>query len=59
MIAFRMKEDFNLGQEEPTEVQYISSGCVMHTREFIEKMIEEYPELRELRPGHFVACLLY
>ena len=45
MIAFRMKEDFNLGQEEPTEVQYISSGCVMHTREFIEKMIEEYPEL--------------
>jgi len=45
MLAFRGMNDFNLDSNEPVEVQYISTGCVMHKRSFIEEMVAHYPEL--------------
>lgn len=44
-IAVRGKENFVFGQEEPAEVYYISGGCVMYKRKFIEDMVKHYPEL--------------
>jgi len=44
-IAFRGKEPFNLNSNTPVEVKYISNGCVMHKRSFIESMVSLYPEL--------------
>lgn len=44
-IAFRGKEPFNFYDKKPVEVQYISNGCVMHKRKFIEEMVAHYPEL--------------
>jgi hypothetical protein len=36
----------NIGQEHVQEVQYLSTGCVMHTRQFIEDMWEKYYDER-------------
>ncbi|MEE1242246.1 MAG: oligopeptide/dipeptide ABC transporter ATP-binding protein, partial [Frisingicoccus sp.] len=37
------------------------SGCHFHTRcpKACDKCRAEVPELREIEPGHFVACHLY
>lgn len=44
-VAMRGKEGFVFGQTEPAEVYYISGGCVMYKRSFIEEMVKHYPEL--------------
>ena len=44
-IAVRGKENFKFGQAEPAEVYYISGGCVMYKRKFLEDMVKHYPEL--------------
>lgn len=43
-LAFRIKEPFDLTVEEPVEVFYISGGCVMHKRSFLEALKTYYPE---------------
>jgi len=48
MIAFRTREEFSFNKNRPVEVQYISTGCVMHTRKFIEEMVAHYPDLHYL-----------
>ena len=45
MIAFRGLNAFVLGDDDLVEVDYISTGCVMHKRSFIEEMVAHYPEL--------------
>ncbi len=37
------------------------SGCHFHTRcpRCLEKCRQEEPQLKEIQPGHFVACHLY
>ena len=45
MLAFRGENDFDLGTDKPVKVKYISTGCVMHKRSFIEEMVAHYPEL--------------
>ena len=37
------------------------SGCRFHTRckKACERCTQEIPELKEIEPGHFVACHLY
>lgn len=44
-IAFRGLVPFNLNDNEPVRVKYISNGCIMHKRKFIEDMVNHYPEL--------------
>lgn len=44
-VAMRGKENFTFGQTEPAEVYYLSSGCVMYKRKFLEDMTKHYPEL--------------
>lgn len=45
LIAFRGKGPFNLHDQEPVEVTYISTGCCLYKRSFIEEMVEHYPDL--------------
>ncbi len=37
------------------------SGCRFHTRcpKACDRCSKEVPELKEVEPGHYVACLLY
>lgn len=51
LIAFRGKEPFDLTEQKPVEVSYISTGCTMLKRSFVEKMVELYPELHYLENG--------
>lgn len=46
-FAFRPlpKTEFELGVDTPQEVKYISTGCIMMTREFCQDMWDKYPEL--------------
>lgn len=37
-----LDEDRVIDYDEIAEVQYISTGCIMHKREFIEKLVDQY-----------------
>ena len=46
-LAFRKHPDYDviLGDQTPTEVKYISTGCILYTREFCQRIWDAYPEL--------------
>jgi hypothetical protein len=46
-LAFRKHPDYDviLGDEKPVEVTYVSTGCILYTREFCQRMWDAYPEL--------------
>lgn len=40
-----LNEDVHVGKDSVHEVQYVSTGCVMHKRSFIEKLVSQYEDL--------------
>jgi len=44
-FAVRFLDEITLEMDTIVEVQYVSSGCVMYKRSFIEQLVKEYPEL--------------
>lgn len=44
-FAVRWLGDGDLTMDSITEVQYVSSGCVLYKRAFIESMVKDHPEL--------------
>lgn len=46
-LAFRKHPDYDviLNDENPVEVKYVSTGCILYSREFCQKMWDSYPEL--------------
>lgn len=58
--ASEQKERIHLSGEVPSPSNP-PSGCRFHTRcpKACERCSSEIPELREIDPGHFVACHLY
>lgn len=48
LMALRLKpgSDLNIGWNEVKEVTYLSNGCIMHKRSFVEQMVKDYPHLK-------------
>jgi len=48
IVAIRAKanHDFSLFEDKLVEVDYLSGGCMMHTKQFCIEMTEHYPELK-------------
>ena len=44
-FAVRWGESGELKMDDIVEVQYVSSGCVLYKRSFIEDMVKQHPEL--------------
>jgi glycosyltransferase involved in cell wall biosynthesis len=44
-FAVRWDGDGDLTMEDIVEVKYVSSGCVMYKRAFLEQMVKDHPEL--------------
>ena len=40
-----LEENAHIGKDMVHEVQYVSTGCVMHKRSFIEKLVSQYEDL--------------
>lgn len=40
-----LNENKTIEYDEVAEVNYLSTGCIMHKREFIEKFVRQYPNL--------------
>jgi len=40
-----LNEDRHIEADQIIQVQYVSTGCIMHKRSFIEKLVSQYDEL--------------
>jgi hypothetical protein len=40
-----LAEDHTIDYDQITEVQYLSTGCMLHKRSFIEELVDAYPDL--------------
>lgn len=62
LIATRILPDkpLNLGRDEVTEVDYLSTGCIMHKRSFLKDIWDKYSKERwyiENRTGRKIVAL--